>query len=320
MPVSGAESAPAQKPPSSPAGNPRWQGFWRLADPKISITSAVCLLIGAAAAATVAELNWQALALLGASLFCMEVAKNAWGDVIDFDSGNDQAVADEDRTDFSGGKRVLVDGLLNHRQTWLIAAVTGGLGLAGGALLVLLFQPAVFWLGTFGLILGWSYHGPPLKLAYRGFGELAVLLIYGPVLVLCTYQIQTGTLAWAPFWLSVPLGLLITAFLWVNEFPDYLADCAAGKQNLVARLGRRRASRVLPVIYALAFGLLVCLVLAGYPLWILFGLVALPPAVYAAKETWRAPESFYRSKPVQPAALLCFVLYACGVSAGWLLA
>ena len=138
MPAPKAESAAARKPSPAPAGDPRWQGFWRLADPKISITSAVCMLIGAATAATVGELNWSSLALLGASLFCMEVAKNAWGDVIDIDSGNDLAVAEDDRTDFSGGKRVLVDGLLNHQQTWLIAGITGGLGLAGGAMIVLL--------------------------------------------------------------------------------------------------------------------------------------------------------------------------------------
>ncbi len=320
MPAPEAETSATQKPWSSLSEDPRWRGFWRLADPKISITSAVCMLIGAATAATVGELNWSSLTLLGASLFCMEVAKNAWGDIIDFDSGNDLAVAEDDRTDFSGGKRVLVDGLLNHQETWLIAGITGGLGLTGGAMIVLLYQPGVFWLGTIGLVLGWSYHGPPLKLAYRGFGELVVLLVYGPVLVLCTYQIQTGTLAWPPFWLSLPLGLLITAFLWVNEFPDYLADCSAGKQNLVARLGRQRASRLLPVIYGCAFGILIGLVLAGYSAWILLGLTAIPPALYAIRETWLAPDSFYRAKPVQPAALLSFVLYACGVAAGWLLA
>jgi 1,4-dihydroxy-2-naphthoate octaprenyltransferase len=298
----------------------RREGFWRLADPKISITSLACMFIGAAVAAVDGQLSGLWLLVLGLALFCMEVAKNAWGDVIDYDSGNDLAVAPEDRTNFSGGKRVLVDGLLSRRETWLIAFVFGGAGIGLGAVIVFFREPDAFWIGTVGLLLGWSYHGPPLKLVYRGFGELAVLLCYGPILVLSTYLIQTGELSWQAFWLSVPLGLLITAFLWVNEFPDYQADRSAGKNNLVARLGRHRASRLLPIIYLCAFGMLPVLVAAGYSAWILLAMVALPAAIFTSIRTWQAPASFYRHAPVQPAALLCFVLYALGVSGGWLLA
>lgn len=300
----------------SASRSPGWQGFWRLADPKISITSLACMTIGASAAATQAELDWFWLGILGIALFCMEVAKNAWGDVIDFDSGNDLAVAAEDRTDFSGGKRVLVDGLLSRSETWAIAITFGGAGIGLGAVIVLFREPSAFWIGVIGLVLGWSYHGPPLKLAYRGFGELDVLLCYGPILVLSTYLIQTGSLGWLAFWLSIPLGILISAFLWVNEFPDFLADRCAGKNNLVARLGRQTASRVLPLIYLCAFAVLLVLPFAGYPPAILLGLIAAAPAVYACINVWREPETFYRSKPVQPAALLCFVLYSLGTAFG----
>jgi 1,4-dihydroxy-2-naphthoate octaprenyltransferase len=304
-------------PSINPNRSPGWQGFWRLADPKISITSLACMIVGASAAATEVELDWFWLGILGIALFCMEVAKNAWGDVIDFDSGNDLAVAAEDRTDFSGGKRVLVDGLLSRSETWTIAIIFGGVGIALGALIVLFREPAAFWIGVFGLALGWSYHGPPLKLAYRGFGELDVLLCYGPILVLSTYLIQTGSFGWQPFWLSVPLGILISAFLWVNEFPDFLADRSAGKNNLVARLGRHTASRLLPLIYFCAFAVLLALPLAaGYPPAILLGLTAIGPALYACVHVWREPEAFYRSKPVQPAALASFVLYALGAGLG----
>jgi len=299
--------------------NPRWEGFWRLADPKISITSLACLTVGGAVAAVDVGLSWTWLAILGLALFCMEVAKNAWGDVIDYDSGNDLAVAQEDRTNFSGGKRVLVDALLSRRETWTIAGLFGGVGVALGGLIVLLHEPAAFWPGVIGLVLGWSYHGPPLKLAYRGLGELDVFLCYGPVLVLSTYLVQSGTVSWHAFWLSVPLGLLITAFLWVNEFPDYAADVSAGKNNLVVRLGRPLAARLLPLIYAVAFAVLLVLPGFGYPVQVWLGLLALPPAAYAVWQTWRAPETFYRSKPVQPAALLSFVLYAAGSAIGYLL-
>ena len=92
-------------------------GFWRLADPKISITSVASMSIGASLAATHPNFSWMWLLTLGAAMFFMEVAKNAWGDIYDYDSGTDLAVKPEDRTDFSGGKRVLVDEILTRRQT-----------------------------------------------------------------------------------------------------------------------------------------------------------------------------------------------------------
>jgi 1,4-dihydroxy-2-naphthoate octaprenyltransferase len=264
-------------------------------------------------------LSWTWLAVTGIALFCMEVAKNAWGDVFDYDSGSDLAVAPEDRTDFSGGKRVLVDGLLTRGQTWAIALLSGGLGLLLGALIVFVREPAALWIGVVGLALGWSYHGPPLRLAYRGLGELDVVLCYGPAIALATYVIQTGAWSWTVFWLSLPLGLCTAAFLWVNEFPDYLADRACGKRNLVVRLGRRAASRVLPAIYVLAFGLLAALPLFGVPATVWLGLAAVPPALFAVRHVLAEPETFHRRRPVQPAALLGFVLCSLGTGVGfWL--
>jgi len=295
-------------------------GFWRLADPKISITSAASMAIGASLAAGHPGFSWLWLLTLGLAMFCMEVAKNAWGDVFDYDSGTDLAVRPEDRTDFSGGKRVLVDGILTRGQTWGIAFGFALLGLVLGALIVFWRAPSVFWLGALGLVLGWSYHGPPLRLAYRGLGELDVVLCYGPIIALSTYVVMTGHYAAGPVWLSVPLGLLITAFLWVNEFPDYHADLGAGKYNLVARLGRRRAARILPFIYLAAFALLAALpVLTSMPWTILLGFLALPAAVMAVYWTLQDPEGFHRHKPVQPAALFTFVLYSTGVTIGVLL-
>jgi len=295
-------------------------GLMRLADPKISITSAASMAIGAALAASHANFSWFWLLVLAAAMFCMEVAKNAWGDVYDYDSGTDLAVKPQDRTDFSGGKRVLVDGILTRRQTWGIAFVFGILGLMLGALIVFGREPSVFWLGALGLVLGWSYHGPPLQLAYHGFGELDVVICYGPVIALSTYVVMTGHYAAEPVWLSLPLGVLIAAFLWVNEFPDYSADLGAGKNNLVARLGKRRAAQLLPVIYGTGFGILAALPsLIGISWKIGLGFLAVLPAALAVYWTLQDPQSFHRHKPVQPAALIAFVLYSVGVTFGVLL-
>lgn len=301
-------------------GGDAWRGFWRLADPKISLTSAASIYLGAAVAATEAPLAWGWLGLTVLVFFAMEVAKNAWGDVFDYDSGTDQLVAPEDRTEFSGGKRVLVDDLLDRRQTWAIAGATAAVGVGAGAVIVLFREFDALWIGLVGAGLGWSYHGPPLRLAYRGWGELDVALVYGPVIALTTYLIQRGALAPEVFWISLPLGVVIAAFLWVNEFPDVHADRQAGKRNLVVRLGKRAASRVLPVLYALVAGLLALLPALGLPVTVWWGGLFVLPAAYASTAVWRDPEAFHRRVPAQPAALLAFLLYSAGAGTGVLLA
>jgi 1,4-dihydroxy-2-naphthoate octaprenyltransferase len=296
------------------------EGLWRLADPKISITSAAAMMIGAPVAARDAQLDWAWLLVTALALFCMEVAKNAWGDIYDYDSGTDLAVKPEDRTDFSGGKRVLVEQLLTRRQTWIITFAFGGTGVALGAAIVFLQAPIAIWLGAVGLALGWSYHGPPLQLAYRGLGELDVVLCYGPLISLSTYAIQTNSLSLDVVWLSLPLGLFIAAFLWVNEFPDHDADAACGKNNLIVTLGKQRAARWLPWIYLAGFVLLLLIpLLSSLPQTVWLGLIAAPAALMACRWTLADPDTFYRHKPVQPLALLAFVLYSLGAGVGVLL-
>jgi len=291
------------------------QGIWALADPKISITSLASMTIGASVAALEGPIDWFWFFILALAMFCMEVAKNAWGDVYDYDSGTDLAVRAEDRTNFSGGKRVLVDALLTRQQTWWVVYLFGGAGLLLGAAIVVFQEPSVFWIGITGLLLGWSYHGPPLQLVYRGGGEFAVLIIYGPVIALATYVIQRHQISMDVFWLSLPLGIFITAFLWVNEFPDHDADKSANKRNLLVVLGKKTASRCLPLIYLSAFLLVVLMpVLTAMELRIWGAFIALPTACLASLWTWQSPMDFYRHKPVQPMALLSFVLYSAGVA------
>ena len=202
----------------------------------------------------------------------------------------------------------------------MITFLFSGLGIILGVFIVLLKSPSAIWVGIVGLIMVWSYHGPPLQLAYRGLGELDVALSYGPLIALGTYVVQTNSYSPDVFWLSMPLGFFVTAFLWVNEFPDYAADKVSGKKNLVVKLGKLRASRVLPMIYFAAFTLLLLVpVITSLPKSVWFGLIALPSSLLACCWTWANPLSFYRDKPVQPLALITFVLYSLGASLGLLI-
>lgn len=295
-----------------------WKGFWRLADPKISLASVASMFLGACAAATGGPLagSWLALTVLG--IFAIEVAKNASGEIFDFDSGTDLAIREEDRSPFSGGKRVLVDGLLTRGETIGIAVVGYAVGLASGFLIVFLREAGILWIGLVGVACAYLYHAPPARLSYRGWGEVAVALCYGPLIALGTFLVQRGRVESLVVWTAVPLGLLIGAFLWINEFPDYLADRAAGKKTLVVRMGRRRASQVFGLILLAAFGMLAALPLMGAPVGVLFGGIAVLPAWRAARQLVRDPEHTRAIIQAQAQTLLAFLLYGLGAGLGYL--
>ena len=295
------------------------RGFWRLADPKISLASAAGMLLGASSAAAAGPIavGWLLLTVLG--IFAVEVAKNASGEVFDWDSGTDLRIRDEDRSPFSGGKRVLVDALLTRRQAWGIAIGGYLLGAVAGMIIAGWREPSVVWFGLAGMAFAFFYHAPPFRLSYRGLGEVAVAVAYGPLVTAGTFLVQRGTIPTSIILLSVPLGVLIAAFLWINEFPDYSADALSGKRTLVVRLGRAGAAKGFAWLGVAATAILALLPAAGLPPSVWLGGVAAFRFVPAARILMASPEDTARLVPAQAMALQAFLLYAVGASAGILL-
>lgn len=309
----------ADRSSSPPSSRSIVTGVWRVADPKITLASVASMFVGATAAAHDGPLAWGWLLLTVLGVFFVEAAKNASGEIFDWDSGADAGVAAEERSPFSGGKRVLIDGLMTRAQTAWVAAAFYLAATVIGLAILLVREPRVLGLCAVGVVLAFFYHAPPLKLAYRGLGELAVALAYGPLIAAGTYLVQRGEVSAGVLSSSAPLGLAIAAFLWANEFPDARADAAAGKRTLVVRLGRPRAARALAVLVALAFAGVALLPLAGLPATVWLGVIGLPHGIAAARRLRRYPETVAEQIPAQAAALLSFVLMAAGLGIGWLL-
>lgn len=296
-----------------------WQGFWRLADPKISLASFAGLWLGLCTAAGDSELYWGWLALTVLGVFCVEVAKNASGEVVDYDSGTDLDISADERTPFSGGKRVMVDELLSRKQTWQISAFFFLAAISIGLLLVVLVNQQILYFGVAGMALAWFYHAPPLRLAYRGLGEFAVALAYGPLVVCGAYFVQTGSVTAPLLHASCALGLHIAGFLLINEFPDERADRSAGKRHWVVRLGTEKAAFAYVLLVASAYCWLGLTALyypsaTGY----LWGFAGLPLATFSA---WRLLTSrdIAALIPAQAASLGGFVTMALAGGLGYLL-
>jgi 1,4-dihydroxy-2-naphthoate octaprenyltransferase len=133
---------------------------------------------------------------------------------------------------------------LSRTETAAVASVCYAIGVGLGLCIAFSRAPAVLWIGLAGVLLAYQYNASPLKLSYRGLGEIAVALCYGPLIATRTYLVQVQTVDLKFILATIPLGLAIAAFLWINEFPDYAADKEVGKNTLVVRLWGQKAARM----------------------------------------------------------------------------
>ena len=146
-------------------------------------------------------------------------------------------------------------------------------------------SPALLVIGLVGFVVSIGYTAPPLKLVYRGLGEVAVAIGFGPLMLLGAYVVQTGgTLSWEPFVASLPIALLVTLILYVNEIPDRRSDARAGKRTLPVRFPESTIIAGYDVAAALAYVILVAGVVAGLlPIPALLALLTIPLALQVAR-------------------------------------
>ena len=213
-----------------------------------------------------------------------------------FDLAADRANATPTR--WSGGSRVLVEGLLSPRVGLRAALACAALALAavGG---VWATRPSA-WAITLPLLamaLAWFYSAPPLRLHSRGLGELTVALIVPVLTPLVGYTIQLGTPGRLPLLAAFPLACFQVAMILVINFPDAAGDQRANKRTLVLRLGAAQAARLHPALLALGYLALPALVWAGLP-WPVAAAVLLPLPLAAwlawrmARGAWRDPSAW----------------------------
>jgi 1,4-dihydroxy-2-naphthoate octaprenyltransferase len=210
----------------------------------------------------------------------VQLAINVSNDVFDTMQGADDANVTP--TQFSGGSRVIQYGLVSFRGMATLAALLyAGGALIGLLLLALRGSPALLAIGVIGLIVGIGYTAPPLKLVYRGLGEIAVALGFGPLMLLGAYVVQTGgTISTEAVVASIPVALLVALILYVNEIPDRRGDARAGKRTLPVRFGRSTIVTGYRVVVAAAYVAIVAGVLGGIlPVTALLALLTIPLAL-----------------------------------------
>jgi 1,4-dihydroxy-2-naphthoate octaprenyltransferase len=248
--------------------------IWIMAARVRTLPAAVApVLVGTALSATERDLRVGGFvaALLG-SIF-IQVGTNLSNDYSDARRGADT----EDRL---GPVRVTAGGLVPPRQVLVATYVSFGLAVLCGVYLVWLAGPILLAIGAASILAGVLYTGGPRPYGYEGLGEVFVFAFFGIVAVTGSYYVQAEQVTWEAFVLAVPVGLLASAILVVNNVRDLESDRRAGKRTLAVRLGRDRARTLYGLMVYGAFLTGPAPWVAGsLSAWLLLPLVLLPVAV-----------------------------------------
>ena len=256
-----------------PAHRPAAAAWWEAARPRTLPASVAPVLVGTAAAERVgrdlADLRVGPFLLAMLVALALQVAVNFANDYFD-------GVAGVDTEARVGPRRAVASGLVTPGE--MKAAMLVALGVAGvaGLALAALAGWELLLVGVAALVATVGYSGGPRPYASAGLGEVFVFVFFGLVATVGSAYVQDERLTWLAVVAAVPMGLLATALLVVNNLRDIPTDREVGKVTLAVRLGEAGTRRLYVALVALALLVPVGLALGTGEGWDLLPLLAAP--------------------------------------------
>ncbi len=264
----------------------RWLVATRAA---VLIMTFISATIPALLALRAGQFNLERYLLLAIGLVFAHATNNLLNDYTDFKRGVDKN--NYFRTQY--GPQPLESGLMSERELLTYAAITGLIAVIAGVPLVVYGGVRALLLMAAGVVFVFFYTWP---LKYIGLGELAVILIWGPLMVGGGYYVITGAWDWNVVLASLPYALGPTTVIFGKHIDKLAQDQGKSIHTLPVLIGEKTARWTVLVMIALQYLLVIALILKGYfsPLMliVLIGLKNIP-AVWAM---------FSRPKPVEKPA------------------
>ena len=230
------------------------------ARPKTLAAAVVPVLVGTVLGAVDAgawrwDLAWIALT----GCLCLQVATNFFNDVIDYKKGADTEAR-------LGPARLTAAGKIRARTMIVAACVVLALAALCGVLLYLDRGWPVIAIGIPSLYFCFGYTGGPWPLAYRGLGELFVVLFFGLVAVGGSYFLQTQTYSWDTLLAGLQIGFLSASLIAINNYRDIDEDKTSGKRTMAVRFGPEFARWEILVFLLAPYDLTVIWAFVGRPI------------------------------------------------------
>ena len=277
-----------------------WMVIMRL--PFLTAT-VVPILLGAAVASRYVTIDWFYFTLTMLGGFFLHIGTNTSNDYFDHTSGTDEANYNY-MVPFSGGSRSIQMGLISAKGMLSLSIIAFALSALIGIPLIIKAGINILYLGFIGFLSGFFYTAPPFRFASRkGMGEILIGLNFGPLMVAGSYLVQTGgdmTQIYDAILAGIPIGLLVAAIVYVNQFPDHDGDKATGKNNLVVVFGPEKARIGYVFLVVGSFISIIALNLTkpeSFPMLSLISLITSFYSIYTIKTLYK----YYDNRLLQPA-------------------
>jgi len=281
------------------------------ARPKTLAASVVPVAVGCAAAARAAAFDPLPAALCLLFAMLAQVGTNWANDYYDFRRG-------ADREDRLGPARMVASGRIAPEAMRRAALGVFALAFLCGLPLAFIRDLWMLALGVLCLGFGYAYTGGPYPLAYRGLGDVFVIVFFGLAATGGAQYAVAGTVAPQTLAAGLAIGLLANNILAVNNCRDRETDARAGKLTLAARFGRRFCVGQVWTQSALALAVAAGLGLAEREVWLALPLLSAPLAARLGLELrWRDGSDL---NPSLGQAALLLLAYGILFVAGTLLA
>ena len=174
-------------------------------------------------------------------------------------------------------------------QVPLSAVLTFSLGLYAITLLAAAYLStvagvAILLITGAGILGSVLYTADPVVLKARGVGEATVFVMWGLLIPLGAYMVQTSAFSWVPVVATIPVGILVALVLLANNIRDIAYDGSVSNRTIAVRLGERTAARFYGWLLASAYAFIGVEVLTGFvSVWSLLVFLTLP----GARPLWR---------------------------------
>lgn len=252
------------------------------------------------------QMNWALMFYTLGSCMALQVATNWFNDALDFKQGKDTAAR-------VGPRRITAAGVVSADSVMMAGFLMLGVAIALSIPLIVARGLPILIIGIPSLYFCYGYTGGPAPLAYRGLGELFVILFFGFIAVTGSAYVQCGEWLVGALVAGLQIGCLSTVLIAVNNLRDLEEDRSTGKRTLAVRLGKTFGRIEITLLILIAYGIGFYWWDTGFERAFTVPLAVLPLGLFLLLLLWRTPPgpAYNRLLAMGGAQLLLFAGLFC---------
>lgn len=237
--------------------------------------SLISVSVGTLLAAEVGAISWLWFLITAIGITFFHAAANVINDY--FDTKNKIDTPDAPTVKYR--PQPIIAGMMTSRQVLAEAIILFTVTAVIGFVIAYMRSWHVVWIGAVGLLTAIFYTAGPVKFKYRALGEIAVFLMWGPLMVSGAYAVQVQSLSLKPLLISIPFGILVALVLFSNNMRDIAFDSRQKVKTLSIVMGLEKSflifAGLILAAYVYVFGMIV---LGMMSLWGLIIFLSVPKA------------------------------------------